>query len=151
MKQFRFPLQQVLEVRENIEKQRQGEFVVAGQNVTEAEQVFEEMLRLQKNSIVSYREQQMLNISPVESSQYFDYFCNIELQMIQQLQTITELKQEEEQKREKLLEASQDKLVIEELEKKEKEQYRRLFQKREQINIDDISTITYNYRQKRQR
>ena len=51
MKQFRFPLQQVLEVRENIEKQRQGEFVVAGQNVTEAEQVFEEMLRLQKNSI----------------------------------------------------------------------------------------------------
>ncbi|MDP6961162.1 MAG: flagellar export protein FliJ [Dehalococcoidia bacterium] len=151
MKQFRFPLQQVLEVRENIEKQRQGEFVVAGQNVTEAEQVFEEMLRLQKNSIVSYREQQMLNISPVESSQYFDYFCNLELQMIQQLQTITELKQEEEQKRGKLLEASQDKLVIEELEKKEKEQYRRLFQKREQINIDDISTITYNYRQKRQR
>ena len=151
MKQFRFPLQQVLEVRENIEKQRQGEFVVAGQNVTEAEQVFEAMLRLQKNSIVSYREQQMLNISPVESSQYFDYFCNIELQMIQQLQTITELKQEEEQKREKLLEASQDKLVIEELEKKEKEQYRRLFQKKEQINIDDISTITYNYRQKRQR
>lgn len=151
MKQFRFPLQQVLEVRENIEKQRQGEFVVAGQDVTEAEQVFEEMLRLQKNSIVSYREQQMLNISPVESSQYFDYFCNLELQMIQQLQTITELKQEEEQKREKLLEASQDKLVIEELEKKEKEQYHRLFQKREQINIDDISTITYNYRQKRQR
>ena len=151
MKQFRFPLQQVLEVRENIEKQRQGEFVVAGQNVTEAEQVFEEMLRLQKNSIVSYREQQMLNISPVESSQYFDYFCNLELQMIQQLQTITELKQEEEQKREKLLEASQDKLMIEELEKKEKEQYHRLFQKREQINIDDISTITYNYRQKRQR
>ena len=151
MKQFRFPLQQVLEVRENIEKQRQGEFVVAGQNVTEAEQVFEEMLRLQKNSIVSYREQQMLNVSPIESSQYFDYFCNLELQMIQQLQTITELKQEEEQKREKLLEASQDKLVIEELEKKEKEQYRRLFQKREQINIDDISTITYNYRQKRQR
>jgi len=151
MKQFRFPLQQVLEVRENIEKQRQGEFVVAGQTVTEAEQVFEEMLRLQKSSIVSYREQQMLNISPVESSQYFDYFCNLELQMIQQLQTITELKQEEEQKREKLLEASQDKLVIEELEKKEKEQYHRLFQKREQINIDDISTITYNYRQKRQR
>jgi flagellar FliJ protein len=151
MKQFRFPLQQVLEVRENIEKQRQGEFVVAGQTVTEAEQVFEEMLWLQKNSIVSYREQQMLNISPVESSQYFDYFCNLELQMIQQLQTITELKQEEEQKREKLLEASQDKLVIEELEKKEKEQYHRLFQKREQINIDDISTITYNYRQKRQR
>ena len=151
MKQFRFPLQQVLEVRENIEKQRQGEFVVAGQNVTEAEQVFEEMLGLQKNSIVSYREQQMLNISPVESSQYFDYFCNLELQMIQQLQTITELKQEEEHRRGKLLEASQDKLVIEELEKKEKEQYRRLFQKREQINIDDISTITYNYRQKRQR
>ncbi|MAT78168.1 flagellar export protein FliJ [Candidatus Poribacteria bacterium] len=151
MKQFRFPLQQVLEVRDNIEKQRQGEFVVAGQDVTEAEQVFEEMLRLQKNSIVSYREQQMLNISPVESSQYFDYFCNLELQMIQQLQTITELKQEEEQKREKLLEASQDKLMIEELEKKEKEQYHRLFQKREQINIDDISTITYNYRQKRQR
>jgi len=151
MKPFRFPLQQVLEVRENIENQRQGEFVVAGQNVNEAEQVFEEMLRLQKNSIVSYREQQILNISPVESSQYFDYFCNLELQMIQQLQTITELKQEEEQKREKLLEASQDKLVIEELEKKEKEQYRRLFQKREQINIDDISTITYNYRRKRQR
>jgi flagellar FliJ protein len=151
MKQFRFPLQQVLEVRDNIEKQRQGEFVVAGQDVTEAEQVFEEMLRLQKNSIVSYRKQQMLNISPVESSQYFDYFCNLELQMIQQLQTITELKQEEEQKREKLLEASQDKLMIEELEKKEKEQYHRLFQKREQINIDDISTITYNYRQKRQR
>ena len=151
MKQFRFPLQQVLEVRDNIEKQRQGEFVVAGQDVTEAEQVFEEMLRLQKNSIVSYRKKQMLNISPVESSQYFDYFCNLELQMIQQLQTITELKQEEEQKREKLLEASQDKLMIEELEKKEKEQYHRLFQKREQINIDDISTITYNYRQKRQR
>jgi flagellar FliJ protein len=151
MKQFRFPLQQVLEVRDNIEKQRQGEFVVAGQDVTEAEQVFEEMLRLQKNSIVSYREQQMLNISPVESSQYFDYFCNLELQMIQQLQTITELKQEEEQKREKLLEASQDKLMIEELEKKEKEQYHRLFQKREQINIDGQTQSYYNYRQKRQR
>ena len=151
MKQFRFPLQQVLEVRDNIEKQRQGEFVVARQDVAEAEEMFEEMLRLQKNTINAYREQQVLDIGPHESRYYFDYFCNLELQMIQQLQIITELNQVVENKRERLLEASQDKLAIKELERKERERYHQLVEKREQINVDDISAITYNYKRRFER
>ena len=151
MKKFRFPLQQVLEIRDNIEKQRQGEFVAARQDVSNAEQTFENMLRLQQGAVDAYREQQVLNISPHESRYYFDYFCNLELQMINQLQSITELKQVAEEKRDQLLEASQDKLAIEELEKQERDRYHQLVEKREQINVDDISAITYNYKRSLER
>ena len=71
MKKFRFPLQQVLEIRDSIEKQRQGEFVAARQDVSNAEQTFENMLRLQKGAVDAYREQQVLNISPHESRYYY--------------------------------------------------------------------------------
>ena len=151
MRKFRFPLQQVLEIRDSIEKQRQGEFVAARQNVSDAEQTFESMLRLQKGAVDAYREQQVLNISPHKSRYYFDYFCNLELQMISQLQSITELKQVAEEKRDQLLEASQDKLAIEELEKQESNRYHQLMEKREQINVDDISAITYNYKRSLER
>ena len=41
--------------------------------------------------------------------------------------------------------------AIEELEKQESNRYHQLMEKREQINVDDISAITYNYKRSLER
>ena len=148
MKKYKFSLDQVLEIRQNIETQRQGEFVQAMRVVDENTDILTGIEEDQQSFLKRYHTHQQTGLQPNECIQYHQYFHALEVSIDRQNENIELLREEAEEKRERLEEALRDKLVIEELKKENLRNFQKKLAKTEQMFIDDTSTITYNYRSK---
>ena len=148
MKKYKFSLDQVLEIRQNIETQRQGEFVQAMRVVDENTDILKGIEEDQQSFLERYHTHQQAGLQPNECIQYHQYFHALEVSIDRQNENIELLRAEAEEKRERLEEALRDKLVIEELKKENLRNFQKKLAKTEQMFIDDTSTITYNYRSK---
>ena len=148
MKKYKFSLDQVLEIRQNIETQRQGEFVQAMRVVDENTDILTGIEEDQQSFLERYHTHQQAGLQPNECIQYHQYFHALEVSIDRQNENIELLREEAEEKRERLEEALRDKLVIEELKKENLRNFQKKLAKTEQMLIDDTSTITYNYRSK---
>ena len=148
MKKYKFALDQVLEIRQNIETQRQGEFVQAMRVVDENTDILTGIEEDQQSFLERYHTHQQAGLQPNECMQYHQYFHALEVSIDRQNENIELLREEAEEKRERLEEALRDKLVIEELKKENLRNFQKKLAKTEQMFIDDTSTITYNYRSK---
>ena len=148
MKKYKFSLEQVLEIRQNIETQRQGEFVQAMRVVDENTDILTGIEEDQQSFLERYHTHQQAGLQPNECIQYHQYFHALEVSIDRQNENIELLREEAEEKRERLEEALRDKLVIEELKKENLRNFQKKLAKTEQMFIDDTSTITYNYRSK---
>jgi flagellar FliJ protein len=148
MKKYKFSLDQVLEIRQNIETQRQGEFVQAMRVVDENTDILKGIEEDQQSFLERYHTHQQAGLQPNECIQYHQYFHALEVSIDRQNENIELLREEAEEKRERLEEALRDKLVIEELKKENLRNFQKKLAKTEQMFIDDTSTITYNYRSK---
>ena len=148
MKKYKFSLDQVLEIRQNIETQRQGEFVQAMRVVDENTDILTGIEEDQQSFLERYHTHQQAGLQPNECIQYHQYFHALEVSIDRQNENIELLREEAEDIRERLEEALRDKLVIEELKKENLRNFQKKLAKTEQMFIDDTSTITYNYRSK---
>ena len=148
MKKYKFSLDQVLEIRQNVETQRQGEFVQAMRVVDENTDILTGIEEDQQSFLERYHTRQQADLQPNECIQYHQYFHALEVSIDRQNENIELLREEAEEKRERLEEALRDKLVIEELKKENLRNFQKKLAKTEQMFIDDTSTITYNYRSK---
>jgi flagellar FliJ protein len=148
MKKYKFSLDQVLEIRQNIETQRQSEFVQAMRVVDENTDILTGIEEDQQSFLERYHTHQQAGLQPNECMQYHQYFHALEVSIDRQNENIELLREEAEEKRERLEEALRDKLVIEELKKENLRNFQKKLAKTEQMFIDDTSTITYNYRSK---
>ena len=148
MKKYKFSLDQVLEIRQNIETQRQGEFVQAMRVVDENTDILTGIEEDQQSFLERYHTHQQAGLQPNECIQYHQYFHALEVSIDRQNENIELLREEAEEKTERLEEALRDKLVIEELKKENLRNFQKKLAKTEQMFIDDTSTITYNYRSK---
>ena len=148
MKKYKFSLDQVLEIRQNIETQRQGEFVQAMRVVDENTDILTGIEEDQQSFLERYHTHQQAGLQPNECMQYHQYFHALEVSIDRQNENIELLREEAEEKRERLEEALRDKLVIEELKKENLRNFQKKLAKTEQMFIDDTSTITYNYKSK---
>ena len=146
MKKYKFSLDQVLEIRQNIETQRQGEFVQAMRVVDENTDILTGIEEDQQSFLERYHTHQQAGLQPNECIQYHQYFHALEVSIDRQNENIELLREEAEEKRERLEEALRDKLVIEELKKENLRNFQKKLAKTEQMFIDDTSTITYNYK-----
>ena len=148
MKKYKFSLDQVLEIRQNVETQRQGEFVQAMRVVDENTDILKGIEEDQQSFLERYHTHQQAGLQPNECIQYHQYFHALEVSIDRQNENIELLREEAEEKRERLEEALRDKLVIEELKKENLRNFQKKLAKTEQMFVDDTSTITYNYRSK---
>lgn len=149
MRSYRFPLEQVLDIRKNVERQRQNEFAQSERIVDENVQILEQIHNHQQESQQTYGQQQQEMRSADSCIQYYSYFCTLERKMTQQVEHIRALEDEAAQKRNRLEAASREKLVIEELKKDDFKRFQQHTRKLEQKHVDEVSTITYNYNYKR--
>ena len=148
MKKYKFPLDQVLEIRQNVETQCQGEFIQAMRVVDENADILERIEEDQQQFLERYHMHQQAGLQPNECVRYHQYFHALEVSIDRQNENIELLREEAEKKRERLEEALRDKLVVEELKKENLRDFQKKLAKTEQMFIDDTSTITYNYRSK---
>ena len=148
MKKYKFPLDQVLEIRQNVETQCQGEFIQAMRVVDENADILEGIEEDQQQFLERYHMHQQAGLQPNECIRYHQYFHALEVSIDRQNENIELLREEAGRKRERLEEALRDKLVVEELKKENLRDFQKKLAKAEQMFIDDMSTITYNYRSK---
>jgi len=134
MKKYKFSLDQVLETRQNIETQRQGEFVQAMRVVDENTDILTGIEEDQQSFLERYHTHQQAGLQPNECIQYHQYFHALEVSIDRQNENIELLREEAEEKRERLEEALRDKLVIEEL----KKENLRNFQKKARKNRTNV-------------
>lgn len=149
MKKYKFPLDQVLEIRQNVETQCQGEFIQAMRVVDENADILERIEEDQQQFLERYHMHQQAGLQPNECVRYHQYFHALEVSIDRQNENIELLREEAGRKRERLEEALRDKLVVEELKKENLRDFQKKLAKAEQMFIDDTSTITYNYRSKK--
>ena len=74
MKRYKFPLDQVLEIRQNVETQRQGEFIQAMRVVDENADILERIEEDQQQFLERYHVQQRVGLQPNECIRYHQYF-----------------------------------------------------------------------------
>ena len=148
MRSYRFPLEQVLDIRKDVERQRQNEFAQAQRVVDDNIQILGRLHNHQQVSQGTYRQEQSGQLKAEDCIQYYNYFCTIERKMAQQAVRIRESEAEAEVRRTRLEIASRDRLVIDELKKTDLKRFRREALKMEQMYIDEAGTITYNYKKR---
>jgi len=152
MKKYRFELEPVLEIREDIERQRQSELAeirhILRQNVDALENLHsikgnaqQEFLDTQFNK--SEQPQGLLSTAH-EYIQYYEYLCWLEKKIDEQSQHIEKIREEEEMRRKRLEEASRNKVVVEEFKKQDYKKFCNQFNKYEQKIVDEMATISYN-------
>ncbi|MFQ5705943.1 MAG: flagellar export protein FliJ [bacterium] len=137
MKRKDFRLQKVLEIQELLEKQQQRDLAVFKQKLKafEAELV---KIQARKNSLTL----NLLDIDQVPVARmlnYYDYLSALSEKIMAQHSTIGELRIEMEQQRQKLLQATKDKKMLETLKERFVAGLRFEQHKNEQILMEEIA------------
>lgn len=150
MKEYRFELEPVLKVRENIEKQRQAELAEIRHILRQNVEFLDNLRGVKQNARQEFFNTQ-LNEQPQgllptaqECIQYYEYLCGIDGKIDDQSLHIEEIRKEEDVRRKSLEKASKNKLVIEEFKKQDLKDFRNKFNKFEQKIVDEMATISYN-------
>ena len=84
MKKYKFPLDQVLEIRKNVETQRQGEFIQAMRVVDENADILERIEEDQQQFLERYYMHQRAGLQPNECIRYHQYFHALEVSIDRQ-------------------------------------------------------------------
>lgn len=151
MKKYRFELKPILEIRENIERQRQAELAeirhVLRRNINALENLYSIKENAQREflNIQNKSEQPQKSFSTAnECIQYYEYLCWLEKKIDEQSQHIEKIRKEEKIRRKRLEEASRNKAVIEEFKKQDYQEFCVRLNKFEQKTVDEMATISYN-------
>ncbi|OLS03771.1 flagellar export protein FliJ [Tissierella creatinophila] len=139
MKNYKFSLQSVLEVRDNEEKNVLEDFVLAQNNLDKEGRKKEELQRdlelclEKKSSIKNIQELMMENL----------YKIDLEDKIKFQDMVIKEKKIELEEVRKKLQMAQKDKKIIEKLKEKDLDEYKAEIEKKSQKEIDEFAVLRF--------
>lgn len=139
MKNYKFSLQSVLEIRDSKEKNALEEFVSAQNRLEEEDRKKRELIdkldsKLQK-SIASKNIQDLIMDSL--------YRGDLETRIRYQNKIIVEKTKELEKVREKLRAAQKDKKIIEKLKEKDLDEYKAEVQKKKQEEIDEFAVLRF--------
>ena len=148
MKLFKFRLQSVLEQRERRENQAVQDYAQAKQAVKDAESILSDLIQLRWDLINGLSElRKSGNIDPREQVVYQDYIKQAKLGIDRQEDYIAELTTLADKMRIHLVDASQDKQVIDKMKVKSVEQHRYETMRQEQEESDELSTLRHQFKQ----
>lgn len=141
MKKYNFRLQRVLEIKNVMQKLRERELAKA----LTALEIEELTLEEQKKSRIGYQTEvrERKRITAFEMRIYSLYFAFLQSEIESQLIRIVNCKNEVQSRKKNLTEAYRDKKVIDNLKQKSQQQYKREYDKEEQIETDEISLSSF--------
>lgn len=155
MKEYRFELEPVLKVRENIEKKHQAELAEIRHILRQNVESLDNLRGVKQNARQEFfntqlnKQPQGLLPTAQECIQYYEYLCGIDGKIDAQSLHIEEIRKEEDVRRKSLEKASKNKLVIEEFKKQDLKNFRNKFNKFEQKIVDEMATISYNLKKQK--
>ncbi len=143
-KKFSFRLQAVLNYRNQVEEVRARELAKAKGVLLQVEEAIQEHLGAQEDFRADYRRVQQGGAMPVEAlASYGEYWDSL-LSREKRLAALKrEAAEEVERRRQKALEASRDKKLLENLKKRKWTAYQNETEREEQKALDEFSAIAH--------
>ena len=144
MKQFEFRLQKVMETTKTREELKKRELAKALVVLAQNESLLESMLERLEEQIEEYNTRKLKPSMTASDLMNFSHYTEKLLDDIQhQKMTIEDLAEKVRQHREKLIEITKDKKILERLKEKRYEEYRKKLRSMEQKFIDELSVRAY--------
>lgn len=133
----KFHLQKLLEVRELIERKRQKELAECKKQIVTEQEKLSELNDTKTNFSKGMDDAELLTASGMLA--YHEYLSELRDRIAVQNQALQNLSQQEEQKRQALLESAQDRKILEKLREKVMERMQAEENQREQKQLDEIA------------
>lgn len=144
MKQFEFKLQKVMETTKTREELRKRELAKALVIFAQNESLLEAMLDRLEEQIEEYNTRKLKPSMTASDLINFSHYTEKLLTDIQhQKKTIEDLAEKVRQHREKLIEITKDKKILERLKERRYEEYRKKLRSMEQKFMDELSIRAY--------
>lgn len=145
MKKFQFRLQRVMEMKEEVEKQRMVDLAEVKKRVTRELEALEKLREEDQNCRAHIKERgSQKRINPATMDMIYRYLKKLEADIDTQQGKVSDVKDEMEKKRQVLLDAAKERKILEKLKDRKKSDYLSDLSKKEQKTLDEISAVKFS-------
>ena len=138
MKKFNFPLDTVLNYKDQVLENLKSEHAQILATVAQQEKRIEELMEQSRSATIRYREDTYLGITVNIMREYERYITCIQQKIVAEQGVLLKLKRKEEEKRSEVIEAKKDKTSIDKLKEKKLVQYNKEMLKSEELFIEEF-------------
>ena len=149
MKKFNFPLDTVLNYKDQVLENLKTEHAQILANVAQQEKRIEELMEKSQSAAVRYREDTFCGVTVNIMREYERYITFIQQRIVSEQGVLLKLKKKEEQKRVEVIEAKKEKASIDKLKEKKLDQYNKDVLKSEELFIEEFVSNTMSVRSSR--
>ncbi len=149
MKKFSFPLDTVLNYKDQVLDNLKSEHAQILSRVAQQENKIKSMNDLRNVACVRFREEAQTGISINTMREYETYIIHMEKKILTEHGVLATLKKKEEQKRSQVVEAKIEKSSIEKLKEKKLMLYNKEAQRSEELFIEEFVSNTMSVRNNR--
>ena len=149
MKKFNFPLNTVLNYKDQVLENLKTEHSKILADIAQQERRIEELMEKSQNAAVRYREDTQCGVTVNIMREYERYITFIQQRIVAEQGVLLKLKKKEEQKRAEVIEAKKEKASIDKLKEKKLDQYNKEVLKNEELFIEEFVSNTMSVRSSR--
>lgn len=146
MKKFNFPLNTVLNYKDQVLENLKTEHAQILADIAQQERRIEELMDKSQSAAVRYREDTQCGVTVNIMREYERYITFIQQRIVAEQGVLLKLKKKEEQKRAEVIEAKKEKASIDKLKEKKLDQYNKEVLKSEELFIEEFVSNTMSVR-----
>ncbi len=149
MKKFNFPLNTVLNYKDQVLENLKTEHAQILADIAQQERRIEELMDKSQCAAVRYREDTQCGVTVNIMREYERYITFIQQRIVAEQGVLLKFKKKEEQKRAEVIEAKKEKASIDKLKEKKLDQYNKEVLKSEELFIEEFVSNTMSVRSSR--
>lgn len=138
MKQFKFSLDTVLAYKQQVLDSVKAEFAAAAARTAAQEKYLESMWKQYRDCDGEFRQRKSEGMTITEATLYESGLRALELRIQRETAKLEQLREEEEKKREAMVDAKIDTSSLEKLKEKKLELYQKAMQKADELLVDEF-------------
>lgn len=149
MKKFNFPLNTVLNYKDQVLENLKTEHAQILADIAQQERRIEELMEKSQSAAIRYREDTQCGVTVNIMREYERYITFIQQRIVAEQGVLLKIKKKEEQKRAEVIEAKKEKASIDKLKEKKLDQYNKEVLKSEELFIEEFVSNTMSVRSSR--
>lgn len=149
MKKFNFPLNTVLNYKDQVLENLKTEHAQILADIAQQERRIEELMVKSQSAAIRYREDTQCGVTVNIMREYERYITFIQQRIVAEQGILLKLTKKEEQKRTEVIEAKKEKASIDKLKEKKLDQYNKEVLKSEELFIEEFVSNTMSVRNSR--
>lgn len=140
MKKFFFPLDTVLRYKEQVLDSLKGEHARILAKVRECEHAIDELEYQHQQCTIEFQNHKMTGMKINEIHTYENYLDSLRIKILKKRELLARLQEQEEAKRNEVVEAKKETSSIDKLKEKKRFEYEKAVQKQDELLIEEFVT-----------